>query len=245
MITIMRSCTLLLISLSLSFIAACGTTTTIESHPALARSGESNVAKVYFLRPDIGYRGVRGNAFLITLDGKELLTLAKGEYTLVHLLPVSGVVTVESSTVISGNVMTKVKESRPFSFEAGKSYYVAFRVNQHGDYRGGGSSYIPILITDAAAIEVANGLKPIGKAMQEPIPGLITGVAAIQAENESKPVGKATQEPTPRGCTVMFGIFGREAGAPESCWHRLWEIPALVIYLPIAIVALIIGGLSE
>jgi len=170
--TIYRSCALLLLSFSLLFIAACGTTAIVESHPALAPSNETNAAKVYFLRPDIGYRGVAGNAFSIAMDGQELLTLAKGEYALVHIRPFSGTLTVESSTVVnqSGrNVMTNVKELQPFSFEAGKTYYVTFRQNQQGWLSGGGSSYIPILISSEEAKRTANGLKPVGKALQESI----------------------------------------------------------------------------
>ena len=164
--------TSLLISMSLLLITACGTTAIVESHPAFAQPGETNAAKVYFLRPDIGYRGVMGNAFSISLDGKELLTLAKGEYALVYLRPISGTVTVKSSTVVNQggmNVMTSVKESQSFSFEAGKKYYVAFRQNQHSWLSGGGVSYIPVLITDKSASETANGLKAVGKAAQEPI----------------------------------------------------------------------------
>ena len=156
----------------LLFISACGTTAIVESHPAFSPQGEGNVAKVYFLRPDIGYRGIAGNAFSISLDGKELLTLAKGEYALVYLKPASLTVTVESSTVVNQrgmNQMTGIKESQPFSFEAGKTYHVAFRQNQREWLSGGGVSYIPVPVSDATAAEAAIGLKPVGKAMQEPI----------------------------------------------------------------------------
>ncbi len=171
--TIKRSHALLPIGMSLSLIAACGTTAILESHPALASAGERDAAKVYFLRPDIGYRGVMGNAFAISLDGKALLTLAKEEYALVYLTPLSGTVTVESSTVANRggmNTMTKVQESRPFSFEAGRTYYLAFSENQEGWLSGNGGSYVPVLIDDAAASQAASGLKPVGKAIQEPIP---------------------------------------------------------------------------
>ena len=186
---IARNCTFLFLGLSLSFLSACGTTAVMESHPSLARLGDSNAAKVYFLRPDIGYHGVMGNAFSISLNDKELLTLANGEYALVYLQPVSGVVTVESSTVKNEggkNVMTKVKESRPFSFDAGKTYYLAFQdPNQQqvtslrdlivsamtaaASPTWGGTSFAPILITGTEAIEAANRTKPVGKALQEPI----------------------------------------------------------------------------
>ena len=170
--TIKQICTFLLLAVSLVFISACGTTAVVESHPALAPPNETNPARVYFLRPDIGYPGVMGNAFSIAMEGREMLTLAKGEYTLVYIRPISGTLTVESTTVVnqSGrNVMTKAKESQSFSFEAGKTYHVAFRRNQQGWLNGGGSSYIPVLISGEEAKMAAVGLKPVGKAMQAPI----------------------------------------------------------------------------
>ena len=169
---ISQNCQFLLLLLSLSLLAACGSTAVMESHPSLARPGDSNAAKVYFLRSDIGYWGVMGNAFSISLDEKELLTLAKGEYALVYLQPVSGMVTVESSTVKNQggmNVMTKVKESRPFSFDGGKTYYLAFQANQQDWMSGGGTSFVPMLITGTAVIEATNKTKAIGRALQEPI----------------------------------------------------------------------------
>ena len=184
---IARSCTLLLLGLALPLLSACGTTAVVESHPSLARAGDGNAAKVYFLRPDIGYHGVQRNAFSLSLNDKELLTLATGEYALVYLEPVSGAVTVESWTVKMENLknyMTKVKRSRPFSFDAGKTYFVAFedpdapKSMQEAIAKGmaagvlGSSdvvSFAPILITATEAIEAANRTKPVGRALQEPI----------------------------------------------------------------------------
>jgi len=185
---IARNCALLFLGVSLLFLSACGTTAVIESHPSLARPGDNDAAKVYFLRPDIGYHGVMRNAFSISLNDNGLLTLANDEYALVYLKPVSGVVTVESSTVKyenGRNVQTKVKESRRFSFDAGKTYYLAFQASLPGQMTSsdilesvsamakgpsfGGTSYAPILITRSAAIAAANRTKPIGLALQEPI----------------------------------------------------------------------------
>jgi hypothetical protein len=170
--TIVGTCTFLLLSTLLLFLSACGTTAVMESHPSLAQPGEGNAAKVYFLRPDIGYRGVMKNAFSIALNDKELLTLANGEYALVYLRSVSGVVTVEFSA-IRNNVQTRAKESRPFSFEAGNTYYLAFQARQPGSVPellfGGGISYVPILVTAAEALTAANVTKPVGRAIQDPI----------------------------------------------------------------------------
>lgn len=152
--------------------AGCGTTAVVASHPALVNSGETDVAKVYFLRPDIGYRGVEHKPFSIALDDQGLLTLAAGEYVLVYLRPISATLTVESYTVVRQagvNVMTKIRESVPFSFEAGKTYYLAFAEKQQGWASGGGVSYLPVLMSHTKALATASGLKPVGSAVQEPI----------------------------------------------------------------------------
>src|SRR5262245_28742562 len=113
MTAFVRNCRLLVLGFALSLLSSCGATVA-TSHPSLAPTGDGNAAKVYFLRPDIGYTGVMQMAFTLSLDDKELLTLATGEYALAYLKPVSGTVTVESWTVPqgSGGAMTKVKESR-------------------------------------------------------------------------------------------------------------------------------------
>lgn len=110
---------MLLLGFALPLLSSCGTAV-VASHPSLAPTEDGNSAKVYFLRPDIGYAGVMQMAFTLSLDDKELLTLANGEYALAYLKPVSGAVTVESWTVPQGGAMTKVKESRSFLFEGGR-----------------------------------------------------------------------------------------------------------------------------
>jgi hypothetical protein len=150
----------------LSFFAACGATAVRETHPALAPVGEASAARVYFLRPNIGYPGVMGKAFSISWNDTELLTLAKGDYALVHLRPDSGKMTIQSWTVRNGG-MGKITETRSFSFDAGRTYYVAFSANPH--LVAGGTSYVPMLITGDAVTEAASKTKPIGRAAQEPI----------------------------------------------------------------------------
>jgi hypothetical protein len=71
--------------------------------------------------------------------------------------------------------MTKVKESRRFSFEAGKTYHLAFaprfRLPKSAvDQQSGGTSFAPVLITDAEARGMAGRTRPMGSALQDPIP---------------------------------------------------------------------------
>ncbi len=151
-------------------VAGCGSTAIKESHPLLANSSVPNIAKVYFIRPDPGFRGVMGNAFTISLGGQELLTIAKGEYTLVYLKCYSGDVTVESSTVVNRggmNTQVTVKESLPFKFDESKTYYITFKEYQKGMMQG--TSYIPYNIVEDVAQNLASDLTPIGKAVAAPL----------------------------------------------------------------------------
>lgn len=145
-------------------VVGCGTTAIQESHPLIGNSADGNVAKVYFIRPDSGFDGVKGNAFTISLDGQKLLTLAKGEYTLVNLKHYSGDVTVESSAVVNRggmNTQVTVKESQPFVFEEATTYYVTFQESPRG--------YIPYCITQESARNTAKKLNPVGNAVASPL----------------------------------------------------------------------------
>lgn len=152
------------------FILGCGVTAISKSHPLIAKKSNPEAALVYFMRTDPGFRGVMGNAFSIILNKKELLTLAKGEYTLVHLKPFSGGLTVRSDTVVSiggRNTMTKVSETSPVNFSAGKLHYILFMENRRGPFRG--STFVPVKISRNRAVRIANQLKPIGNALRFPL----------------------------------------------------------------------------
>ena len=142
----------------------CGTTAINESHPLVASDSLANVSSVYFIRPDSGFEGVRGNAFTVSLGGQDLLTLAKGEYTLVYLEQYAGEVTVSSSTVEirnGKNTQVTVKESRPFLFDGSAVYSIGFEDSPRG--------FVPQSITDAAARKMASQLKPVGMAVDFPL----------------------------------------------------------------------------
>lgn len=148
----------------LSLFAGCGSTATTESHPLLASPSNSDSTRVYFLRSDPGFQGVMGNAFKISLAGQQLLTIAKGEYTVVYLKPWSGNVTVESSTVVNQggmNTQVAVKESQPFTFDQSRTYYIGFRESARG--------YVPYTITEEDARKLASKLKPVGMAVTTPL----------------------------------------------------------------------------
>jgi len=151
-------------------IAGCGTTAIIDTHPLIAQSPDSEIAKINFLRTDPGFDGVGGNAFTISLGGEDLLTIAKGEYALTYLKNYSGDVTVESSTVVYRgglNTWIKVEESQHFNFEGPKTYYVTFSKIFNDTIMG--TSYIAQSITEDIAKRLARELKPVGDAMAHPL----------------------------------------------------------------------------
>jgi len=153
------------------FIAVgCGTTAIMQTHPLLADPLNVKAAKVYFIRSDSGFDGVRGNAYTISLDGQDLLTISKGEYTLVYLMEYSGDMTVVSSDVVNRgglNTWIKVKGSRRFLFEGSKTYYITFERSLHDPFQG--TAYIPTGITETVAKRMAGTLKPIGEAVAHPL----------------------------------------------------------------------------
>ena len=217
MTAVARSCTLLLFGFAFPLLSACGTTEVVASHPSLASTGDGNAAKVYFLRPDIGYTGVMQRAFTLSLDGKDLLTLATGEYALAYLKPVSGIVTVESWTVPqgSGGAMTKVKESRRFLFEAGKTYYLAFAPRTRLpaspiQQQWGGTSFAPVLITGAEGKGTAGRTRAAGSALHDPIP-------QVPADN----IHRGDPASPPPGKTAKVSFYRGTEDLGSLCIYRI------------------------
>ena len=65
-------------------VAGCAGTTKVEpSHPLMSATVEST--QVYFIRHKSGFKGVADLPLTISLDGKKLLALSKGQYTLLSL----------------------------------------------------------------------------------------------------------------------------------------------------------------
>ena len=175
------------------------------SHTSLASANDGNAAKVYFLRPEIGYTGVLRLAFTLSLDDRELLTLALGDYALAYLKPYSGPMKVESYAATGGN-MTKVQQFGYFSFESGQTYYVAFAPQQSG----ASFSFSPMLITAREAAGTAGRTTPVGQALQEPIP-------QFPADRFSRAESGA---PSPEKTARVSFLRGAEA-LGSACTYRI------------------------
>ena len=215
MTTVVQNCTLLVLGFALPLLSSCGTTTVVTSHTLLTSASDGNAAKVYFLRPDIGYTGVMRLAFTLSLDDKELLTLALGDYALAYVKPYSGLVKVESFAVRSSN-MTKVQQFGHFSFEAGRTYYLAF------DPRESGSLFSPILITAHEAAGTAGRTTPVGAALQEPVPQFPADRFSSEpsAEKTAKVSFSREKEASGSACTYRILVDGKIAFTLKSGEHQ-------------------------
>jgi len=151
-----------------------GSTVIQSSHPLIAREGATETAKVYFIRPDPGLYGVMDMPVSISLAGAELLTLAKGQYTLVQLAAGTTELKANSYTVDGAGSMTKVSSNTQLSFSSGETHYLVFEmvprpIPLFG--RPGGFVFLPRRVSRGSALDAVQGqgLTPVGAAVAEPI----------------------------------------------------------------------------
>lgn len=159
----------LCVTVVVAWLGGCaGTTTVQQSHPLIAPAGTADGAKVYFIRPDPGFRGVMDKPLAISLDGAEILALAKGQYTLLLLKSGTSQMKLDFHTVVgSSNTMTPVSTTTPLTLLPGASQYVVFDLVSRG--LGAGSTFAPLRVSRDRALEVAKGLSPVGMAVLEPL----------------------------------------------------------------------------
>jgi hypothetical protein len=151
-----------MVSLAVALVAGCVGTTKVEpSHPLMGATVEST--RVYFIRPKSGFRGVADRPLTITLDGKKLLALSKGQYTLLALASGTFEMKVDSYTVMANGAMTSASTKVPVTFSKGQTQYLTF------DIISGGYTYAPFTLSKERAVEVVQQLTPIGMAVKEPI----------------------------------------------------------------------------
>ncbi len=173
----------LLAVLGLSGCAAISGTKVDLSHHLVSAATEPLFATVYFIRPQTERAmGFSDNALTVKVDGRTLLTIEKGDYTLVYMRPrVSTDVTLENRTevgpTISSNSMsdadtpnwiqrgtwpTKViGKTYQLEFAAGKTYYLLLEPVD-GEFRG--VHFTVHDVTPFAAKEAVKDLRAVGVA---------------------------------------------------------------------------------
>ena len=104
----------------------------------------------------------------IILAGAELLSLAKGQYTLLSLKPGGAEMKVNSYTVAGlSNTMTPVTTTTQLTFSPGTTQYLVFDLVPRGTLAG--SVFVPRTTSRDRAVQTVRGLDPIGAAVREPI----------------------------------------------------------------------------
>ena len=139
------------------------------AHHLISREGENAFATVYFLRPGTERpMGFADNALTVELDGRELLTIAKGEYTLIYMRPrVRTTLTLENLTQKGRSWRTqKMDTSYEFAFAAGQTYFILLEP-EDGEFRG--VRFMAKNVDLFHAKEAADKLRAVGVAKSAPI----------------------------------------------------------------------------
>ena len=138
-------------------------------HRLISVTGETLYSTVYFLRPRTERAmGFSDNALTIDLDGSKLLTLEKGDYTLVYMRPrVRTTMTLENETEVGPFWRTKkMAKNYEFGFTAGETYFIVLEPVD-GEFRG---VYFTAKNVDLfTAKQLAHNLRPAGQARKAPI----------------------------------------------------------------------------
>lgn len=138
----------------------------------VSAAGEKQFCIVYFLRPlTERAMGYSDNALTIDIDGSKLLTLEKGDYTLVYMRPrVQATLTVENETEVGPFwLVKKMAKNYDFGFTAGQTYFIVLKPVD-GEFRG---VYFTAKNVDLfTAKQLARNLRPSGEARKAPIDAL-------------------------------------------------------------------------
>lgn len=127
-----------LISAIIVALTGCAATKIAADHPLIEKNGEAAYATVYFIRPlTERAMGFPDNPLSIEFDEQQLLSLAKGEYTRVHMKPrETTTMTLKSRTAVGPTWTVKeIAKSRKWSFTAGATYYIVLKPVD-GEFRG-------------------------------------------------------------------------------------------------------------
>ncbi len=159
-------------ALALVMLAACTSSRINYQHPlvkAAPPSGQAaQLARVYFIRPFTErYNGPADNRLKVEADRFPLMKIAKGEYTLLNLVPGDVWITVTNLTTWGPDFsMKELSRSRQFRFQPGETYYVVFDYID-GEFRG--AFFVPRLVDARTARELTRHLRAVGLARSVPL----------------------------------------------------------------------------
>ncbi len=159
-------------ALALIMLAACASSRINYQHPlvkSVPPPGQAaQLARVYFIRPFTErYNGPADNRLEVEADRFPLMKIAKGEYTLLNLVPGDVWITVTNLTTWGPDFsMKELSRSRQFRFQAGETYYVVFDYID-GEFRG--AFFVPRLVDVRTARELTRHLRAVGLARSVPL----------------------------------------------------------------------------
>lgn len=162
---------LLILSLALGLggCAILHVTKVNSKHPLLQNTVSNESASVYFIRPHTEHpQGFADNPLKIYADDSLLMTLGKGEYTLVYLKTQPMSLTLTNLTQTRGWwEIEMLKQTRQFEFDGGKTYFIVAQPVD-GEFRGVHFTPKNVSQFDAKKI-LADRVTPVGNARQFPI----------------------------------------------------------------------------
>ncbi len=154
-------------------LAGCASSRVHMDHPLvkeewMGRQEGEHLARVYFIRPYTErYMGYADNRLAVEADRFPLMEIAKGEYTLLSMVPGEVWITVTNLTTWGPHSEVKeMQRSRRFEFQPGQTYYLIFQVVD-GEYRG--VFFLPELVDVYTARDLTRHLKPVGLARKSPL----------------------------------------------------------------------------
>ncbi len=160
-----------IVLLLLVVLGACSSTRVENEHPLISEAPSSEVAMVYFIRPRTERTmGFADNRLPVEADRFHLLTIGKGEYTLIPMVPGNVWISVTSMTNWGArNAIKEMNRSSQFNIEAGETYFIVFNLVD-GEFRG--AFFIPEMIDLHTARELTQHVRPVGRARKSPISSL-------------------------------------------------------------------------
>lgn len=143
-----------------------------ESHPLVYKGGDAPYTTVYFIRPwTERAAGFSDNTLSVDLDGRPLLFLNKGEYTMVRLQPrVRATLTLRNQTEVGPDWRIKeMVKDYEYAFEAGNSYFIVIEPID-GEFRG--VYFVPKTVDLFTAKEYVDSVRAVGPARDVPLSNL-------------------------------------------------------------------------
>jgi hypothetical protein len=194
-----KSWAMLALACGLLWLSGCATVN--EKHPQLmlgevTAKNADQVASVYFIRPKpYKTKGVANDPVRIEYQGKLLLKMDEGSYTLLHIKPSKGLVKVFSKTMFTNDKLPiEVWRARHYKFIPGKTYFIYIhQINE--EFRGVFYDPEPVSLREAKTL-------------------LETTRAAGAARNA--PIDKLTEVEAP----PASALEGQEPALPENIYKQ-------------------------